>query len=177
MSTGPRLVEPAAPVFDRIEDILADLAAGKMVVVVDDEDRENEGDLLMAAQCVRPEDINFMARFGRGLICLTLTRDRCTQLRLPLMVSDTDRERRTNFTVTIEAAEGITTGISAYDARTPCARRWHPTRVPINCGSPGTSFQSWRSPAACSRAPDTPKPAVTSRGSRAWNPPRSSSRS
>jgi len=115
MNTGPRLVEAAAPVFDRIEDILADLAAGKMVVIVDDEDRENEGDLLMAAQCVRPEDINFMARFGRGLICLTLTRDRCTQLRLPLMVSDTDRERRTNFTISIEAAEGITTGISAYD--------------------------------------------------------------
>jgi len=115
MSAGPRLVEPAAPAFDRIEDILADLAAGKMVVVVDDEDRENEGDLLIAAERVRPEDINFMARFGRGLICLTLTRERCTQLRLPLMVSDTDRERRTNFTVSIEAAEGITTGISAYD--------------------------------------------------------------
>ncbi|HXC58494.1 MAG TPA: 3,4-dihydroxy-2-butanone-4-phosphate synthase, partial [Steroidobacteraceae bacterium] len=115
MSAGPRLVESAPPVFDRIEDILVDLAAGKMVVIVDDEDRENEGDLLMAAQCVRPEDINFMARFGRGLICLTLTRERCTQLRLPLMVSDTDREKRTNFTVSIEAAEGITTGISAYD--------------------------------------------------------------
>jgi 3,4-dihydroxy 2-butanone 4-phosphate synthase/GTP cyclohydrolase II len=115
MNAGPRLVETATPAFDPIEDILADLAAGKMVVIVDDEDRENEGDLLMAAQCVRPEDINFMARFGRGLICLTLTRERCTQLRLPLMVSDTDRERRTNFTVSIEAAEGITTGISAYD--------------------------------------------------------------
>ena len=115
MNAGPRLVESAAPAFDPIEDILVDLAAGKMVVIVDDEDRENEGDLLMAAQCVRPEDINFMARFGRGLICLTLTRERCTQLRLPLMVSDTDRERRTNFTVSIEAAEGITTGISAYD--------------------------------------------------------------
>jgi 3,4-dihydroxy 2-butanone 4-phosphate synthase / GTP cyclohydrolase II len=114
MNSGPRLVE-SAPVFDRIEDILVDLAAGKMVVMVDDEDRENEGDLLMAASCVRPEDINFMARFGRGLICLTLTRERCTQLRLPLMVSDTDRERRTNFTLSIEAAEGITTGISAYD--------------------------------------------------------------
>jgi 3,4-dihydroxy 2-butanone 4-phosphate synthase/GTP cyclohydrolase II len=109
------LVEPAATVFDPVEDILADLAAGRMVVIVDDEDRENEGDLLMAAEKVRPEDINFMARFGRGLICLTLTRERCTQLRLPLMVSDTDRERRTNFTVSIEAAEGITTGISAYD--------------------------------------------------------------
>jgi 3,4-dihydroxy 2-butanone 4-phosphate synthase / GTP cyclohydrolase II len=116
MNTGPRLVEPAASSpFDRIEDILADLAAGKMVVIVDDEDRENEGDLLMAAEKVRPEDINFMARYGRGLICLTMTRERCTQLRLPLMVSDTDREGRTNFTVSIEAAEGITTGISAYD--------------------------------------------------------------
>jgi 3,4-dihydroxy 2-butanone 4-phosphate synthase / GTP cyclohydrolase II len=114
MSAGPRLVEQTSP-FDRIEDILADLAAGKMVVMVDDEDRENEGDLLMVAGKVRPEDINFMARFGRGLICLTLTRERCTQLRLPLMVSETDVERRTNFTLSIEAAEGITTGISAYD--------------------------------------------------------------
>ena len=114
MSAGPKLVEQASG-FDRIEDILADLAAGKMVVVVDDENRENEGDLLMAASLVRPEDINFMARFGRGLICLTLTREHCAQLRLPLMVSETDRERRTNFTLSIEAAEGITTGISAYD--------------------------------------------------------------
>ncbi|MDQ2641538.1 MAG: bifunctional 3,4-dihydroxy-2-butanone-4-phosphate synthase/GTP cyclohydrolase II [Pseudomonadota bacterium] len=115
MSAGPRLVEHPASPFDRIEDILADIAAGRMVVIVDDEDRENEGDLLMAAARVRPEDINFMARFGRGLICLTLTRERCAQLRLPLMVSDTDRQGRTNFTVSIEAAEGITTGISAYD--------------------------------------------------------------
>jgi 3,4-dihydroxy 2-butanone 4-phosphate synthase/GTP cyclohydrolase II len=114
MNPGPRLVDSTSP-FDRIEDILADLAAGRMVVIVDDEDRENEGDLLMAAEKVRPEDVNFMARFGRGLICLTLTRERCAQLRLPLMVSDTDRERRTNFTLSIEAAEGITTGISAYD--------------------------------------------------------------
>ena len=69
----------------------------------------------MAAELVRPEDVNFMARYGRGLICLTLTRDRCRQLRLPLMVSETDLDRRTNFTVSIEAAEGVTTGISAYD--------------------------------------------------------------
>jgi 3,4-dihydroxy 2-butanone 4-phosphate synthase/GTP cyclohydrolase II len=86
-----------------------------MVVIMDDEDRENEGDLVMAATMVRPEDVNFMARYGRGLICLTLTRDRCRQLRLPLMVSDTDLDQRTNFTVSIEAAEGVTTGISAYD--------------------------------------------------------------
>ena len=111
------LVRPALPQskFNTVEEILADLAAGRMVVIMDDEQRENEGDLLMAAACVKPEDVNFMARNGRGLICLTLTRERCQQLRLPLMVSETDREHRTNFTVSIEAAEGVTTGISAYD--------------------------------------------------------------
>jgi 3,4-dihydroxy 2-butanone 4-phosphate synthase / GTP cyclohydrolase II len=101
--------------LNSIEEILADIAAGRMVVIMDDEDRENEGDLIMAAQKVRPEDINFMARFGRGLICLTLTAERCKQLRLPLMVSETHREHRTNFTLSIEAAEGVTTGISAHD--------------------------------------------------------------
>ncbi len=101
--------------LNSIEEILGDIAAGRMVVIMDDEDRENEGDLVMAASKVRPEDINFMARFGRGLICLTLTAERCRQLRLPLMVSETHREHRTNFTLSIEAAEGVTTGISAHD--------------------------------------------------------------
>ncbi len=101
--------------LNTVEEILADIAAGKMVVIMDDEDRENEGDLIMAAAHVRAEDINFMARFGRGLICLTLTPERCKQLRLPLMVSETNRERHTNFTLSIEAAEGVTTGISAHD--------------------------------------------------------------
>ena len=101
------------------EEIIADLRDGKMVVILDDENRENEGDLIKAATTVTPDDINFMARYGRGLICLTLTRARCEQLRLPLMVSDTDRRRATNFTLSIEAADGITTGISAHDrART-----------------------------------------------------------
>ncbi len=105
--------------FSEIEDIIADIRDGKMVIMVDDENRENEGDLIMAAAKVRPEDINYMARYGRGLICLTLTRDRCAQLRLPLMVTDTNEQHATNFTVSIEAAEGITTGISAHDrART-----------------------------------------------------------
>ena len=105
--------------FSDIEDIIADISNGKMVIMVDDEDRENEGDLLMAADKVRPADINYMATHGRGLICLTLSRERCAQLRLPLMVNDTDRHHATNFTVSIEAAEGITTGISAHDrART-----------------------------------------------------------
>ena len=97
------------------EEILADLKSGRMVIIMDDEDRENEGDLVMVAEAVRSEDINFMARFGRGLICLTLTRERCAQLRLPLMVFETDRDHRTNFTLSIEAAQGVTTGISAHD--------------------------------------------------------------
>lgn len=101
--------------FSNIEEIIADIRDGKMVIMVDDESRENEGDLLMAAEKVRPEDINYMARYGRGLICLTMTRERCAQLRLPLMVDGTDRKHATNFTVSIEAAEGITTGISAHD--------------------------------------------------------------
>ena len=101
--------------LDTIDDIVADLRAGRMIIMMDDESRENEGDLIMAAAYVRPEDVNFMAQYGRGLICLTLTRERCRQLQLPLMVRETDRLQSTNFTVSIEAAEGITTGISAHD--------------------------------------------------------------
>src|ERR1700732_189525 len=89
--------------LNAIDEILTELRAGRMVVIMDDEDRENEGDLVMAADCVRPQDVNFMARYGRGLICLTLTRERCRQLRLPLMVSDTDSSHPTNFTLSIEA--------------------------------------------------------------------------
>ena len=102
-----------------ITEIIADIKAGKMVVLVDEEDRENEGDLVMAAEFVTPEAINFMARYGRGLVCLTLTEDRCRQLHLPLMVANNRSPLGTNFTVSIEAAEGVTTGISAADrART-----------------------------------------------------------
>ena len=108
--------------FSSIEEIIADIRDGKMVIMVDDEDRENEGDLLMAAEMVRPEDINYMAHNGRGLICLTMTRERCAQLRLPLMVDATDQRHATNFTVSIEAAEGITTGISAHDRAQDRAR-------------------------------------------------------
>ncbi|BBL70671.1 bifunctional 3,4-dihydroxy-2-butanone-4-phosphate synthase/GTP cyclohydrolase II [Methylogaea oryzae] len=105
--------------MNTIDEIIEDIRQGKMVVIMDDEDRENEGDLVMAASHTRPEDINFMARYGRGLICLTLTRERCQQLRLPLMVNDNRTPHSTNFTVSIEAATGVTTGISAADrART-----------------------------------------------------------
>jgi 3,4-dihydroxy 2-butanone 4-phosphate synthase / GTP cyclohydrolase II len=101
------------------EDIIADMRAGKMVILVDEEDRENEGDLVLAADHVTPEAINFMARFGRGLICLTLTRKRCERLRLPPMATRNGDKKNTAFTVSIEAAEGVTTGISAADrART-----------------------------------------------------------
>ena len=101
--------------FASIPELLADIRAGRMVVVVDDEDRENEGDLIMAASKVRAEDINFMAREGRGLICLSMTRARCRQLGLKPMVETNTSSHHTNFTVSIEAAEGVTTGISAYD--------------------------------------------------------------
>jgi len=101
--------------LNSIPEILEDIRAGRMVVMMDDEDRENEGDLVMAASKIRPEDINFMARFGRGLICLPLTRERCKQLQLPLMVNENQGRFSTNFTVSIEASEGVTTGISAYD--------------------------------------------------------------
>ncbi|MEN7342951.1 MAG: bifunctional 3,4-dihydroxy-2-butanone-4-phosphate synthase/GTP cyclohydrolase II [Pseudomonadota bacterium] len=114
-----KLATSRNPEFAPIEDILERLRQGKMVIMVDDEDRENEGDLIMLASKVTPEAINYMARYGRGLICMTMTRERCEQLRLPLMVSSTDSQHSTNFTVSIEAAEGITTGISAHDrART-----------------------------------------------------------
>ena len=96
-------------------EIVADMRAGKMVILVDEEDRENEGDLVLAADHVSPEAINFMAKFGRGLICLTLTREHCEQLKLPLMVKENGTSMGTNFTVSIEAASGVTTGISAAD--------------------------------------------------------------
>ena len=110
--------KPAATIAP-VPEIVAELAAGRMVILVDEEDRENEGDLVLAADFVTPEAINFMARYGRGLICLTLTEERCRQLQLPLMTTANGTRYGTKFTVSIEAAEGVTTGISAADrART-----------------------------------------------------------
>ncbi|AYQ30123.1 MULTISPECIES: bifunctional 3,4-dihydroxy-2-butanone-4-phosphate synthase/GTP cyclohydrolase II [unclassified Polaromonas] len=109
----------ASTVISPVEEIVADMRAGRMVILIDEEDRENEGDLVLAADHVTPEAINFMARFGRGLICLTLTRDRCELLQLPPMATRNGTKHSTAFTVSIEAAEGVTTGISAADrART-----------------------------------------------------------
>src|ERR1700678_2091609 len=126
--------------FNTIDEILADMRRGKMAVLMDDEDRENEGDLIMAAECVRSQDVNFMARYGRGLICLTLTRERCRQLRLPLMVSDTDSTHRTNFTLSIEAAEGASTGISAADRAHTVKTAVAPNARPEDLRQPGHIF-------------------------------------
>jgi 3,4-dihydroxy 2-butanone 4-phosphate synthase/GTP cyclohydrolase II len=126
--------------LNSIEEIIADIRDGKMVVIMDDEDRENEGDLIMAASKVRPEDINFMATHGRGLICLTLTRERCRQLSLPLMVNDNQDQHTTNFTVSIEAAEGVTTGISAYDRAQTVRAAVQPDAKPQDLVQPGHVF-------------------------------------
>lgn len=122
------------------QEIIADIKAGKMVILMDDEDRENEGDLIMAASCVRPEDINFMARYGRGLICLTLTRDRCKQLALPLMVDRNNAQLSTAFTVSIEAAEGVTTGISAADRAVTVQAAVAPNAKAADLVQPGHIF-------------------------------------
>jgi 3,4-dihydroxy 2-butanone 4-phosphate synthase/GTP cyclohydrolase II len=122
------------------EEIIADLRAGKMVIIMDDEDRENEGDLVMAAEAVTAEAINFMARYGRGLICLTLTEQKCRQLRLPLMVSDNQTPYSTNFTVSIEAAEGVTTGISASDRALTIQAAANPDAKPEDLVQPGHIF-------------------------------------
>jgi 3,4-dihydroxy 2-butanone 4-phosphate synthase/GTP cyclohydrolase II len=121
-------------------EIIEEIRNGRMVVIMDDEDRENEGDLVMAASRTRPEDINFMARYGRGLICLTLTRERCEQLRLPLMVSRNEAAHSTNFTVSIEAAEGVTTGISAADRARTVAAAVAPDALPEHLVQPGHIF-------------------------------------
>ena len=117
MPASPRPIQPVP--ISPVEDIVADMRAGKIVILVDEEDRENEGDLVLAADHVTDQAINFMARFGRGLICLTLTRERCEFLKLPPMAARNGTVYSTAFTISIEAAEGVTTGISAADrART-----------------------------------------------------------
>ncbi|MEO7200170.1 MAG: 3,4-dihydroxy-2-butanone-4-phosphate synthase, partial [Dokdonella sp.] len=123
--------------FNTIPDILQDLRDGRMVVILDDEDRENEGDLIMAAEKVRPEDVNFMVREARGLVCLALTRARCQQLGLKPMVQDNTSQHHTNFTVSIEAAEGVATGISAYDRAHTIRTAVAPGARPEHLAQPG----------------------------------------
>jgi 3,4-dihydroxy 2-butanone 4-phosphate synthase/GTP cyclohydrolase II len=123
-----------------INEIIDELRRGRMVVLMDDEDRENEGDLVMAAVHVRADDINFMARFGRGLICLTLTDEHCRRLNLPLMVPATLDRRSTNFTISIEAATGVTTGISAADRATTIQAAIKPDAKAADIVTPGHIF-------------------------------------
>ncbi len=122
------------------EEIIEDIRQGKMVVIMDDEDRENEGDLLMASTAVTADDVNFMARYGRGLICITLTQQRCQQLSLPLMINGTDLIESTNFTMSIEAAEGVTTGISAADRAVTIAAAVKPDASSKDIVQPGHIF-------------------------------------
>ncbi|TYT22991.1 3,4-dihydroxy-2-butanone-4-phosphate synthase [Luteimonas viscosa] len=126
--------------FAPVAELLQEIRDGRMVVIVDDEDRENEGDLIMAAECVRPSDINFMVTHARGLVCLSLTRERCAQLGLPPMVQSNTSRHRTNFTVSIEAAEGVTTGISAHDRAHTIRTAVRADAVPTDLSQPGHIF-------------------------------------
>ncbi len=126
--------------FNTIPEILEDFRNGRMVVILDDEDRENEGDIVMAAEKVRPEDVNFMVREARGLLCLTLTEQRTRQLGLKPMVSDNNSPFHTNFTVSIEAAEGVTTGISAHDRARTIQVAAAPDATPSDITMPGHIF-------------------------------------
>ena len=135
----PLSANPPMP-FHEIPELLDEIRAGRMVVLVDDEDRENEGDLIMAAELVRPSDINFMVTHARGLVCLSLTRERCRQLDLAPMVRDNNSPFQTNFTVSIEAAEGVTTGISAYDRAHTIRTAVRPDARPSDLTQPGHIF-------------------------------------
>jgi 3,4-dihydroxy 2-butanone 4-phosphate synthase / GTP cyclohydrolase II len=121
-------------------DIIHDFRMGRMVILIDDEDRENEGDLIIAAEYATPDAINFMAKHGRGLICLTLTKARCQQLHLPLMVSRNGSSHGTNFTLSIEASEGVTTGISAFDRARTIAAAVAKDAKPSDIVQPGHIF-------------------------------------
>jgi 3,4-dihydroxy 2-butanone 4-phosphate synthase / GTP cyclohydrolase II len=123
-----------------IEEAIEEIKAGRMVILVDDEDRENEGDLTMAAQCVTPEAINFMAKYGRGLICLTMTAERCDRLDLPPMVQSNTSSFGTAFTVSIEAKKGVTTGISAADRAHTILTAVAPNAAAIDLARPGHIF-------------------------------------
>jgi len=122
------------------EALIDELRAGRMIILADDEDRENEGDLIMAAEWVTPEAINFMATHGRGLICLAMTQEQTDQLQLPLMVANTNAKFKTNFTISIEAAEGVTTGISAYDRAHTVRTAIQPDVKPADIHTPGHVF-------------------------------------
>jgi 3,4-dihydroxy 2-butanone 4-phosphate synthase/GTP cyclohydrolase II len=160
LPAGP---EAAATALSPVPELVAELAAGRMIILADDEDRENEGDLVLAADRVTPEAINFMARFGRGLICLTLTRERCQRLNLPPMAPRNGTKHGTAFAVSIEAAEGVSTGISAADrahtVKTAVARDAKPSDLvqpghifPIQAQDGGVLMRAGHTEAGCDLA-------------------------
>jgi 3,4-dihydroxy 2-butanone 4-phosphate synthase/GTP cyclohydrolase II len=126
--------------FNTIDDAIEELKAGRMIILVDDEDRENEGDLCMAAEKITPEAINFMSKYGRGLICLSLTQEKVSALKLPMMAEDNTSAFGTAFTVSIEAKKGVTTGISAHDRATTVLAAIDPSAVPEDLARPGHIF-------------------------------------
>ncbi|MBO9650311.1 MAG: 3,4-dihydroxy-2-butanone-4-phosphate synthase [Variovorax sp.] len=136
---SPRSASAPAPISS-VEEIVAELRAGRMVILVDEEDRENEGDIVLASDHVTPEAINFMARHARGLICLTLSREMCEKLNLPPMVARNGAKHSTAFTVSIEAAEGVTTGISAADRSRTVQAAVAPNAVAADLVQPGHIF-------------------------------------
>src|ERR1700690_144188 len=140
MVVMPETARTIEPPFASVEEAVEEIRAGRMVVVVDDEDRENEGDLTLAAEFVTPEAINFMARFGRGLICLTLTEERADYLRLFPMTQQNSSRFGTAFTETIEAREGVTTGISAADPAHPIRPAIDPKTTFTDLARPGHVF-------------------------------------
>ena len=139
-------MSPKTASFYPIDEIIDEIRAGRMVVIVDDEDRENEGDLIMAAEKVRPQDINFMIREGRGLVCLALTPERCRLLDLQPMVAINSSPFGTNFTVSIEAAQGVTTGISAGDRAHTIRTAVRADARPTELTRPGHIFPIMASP-------------------------------
>ena len=144
--------------FATIEEAIEDIRQGKMVVVCDDENRENEGDLTMAAQFVTPEAINFMAKEGRGLICLALTPERCDELGLDLMAAKNESAFETAFTVSIEARTGVSTGISAADRARTIQVAIDPSTSPRELVQPGHVFPlKAQAPAACSSVSGRPR--------------------
>jgi 3,4-dihydroxy-2-butanone 4-phosphate synthase len=143
--------------FDTIDDVVSDIAKGRMVIVTDDADRENEGDLVMAAEKVTPEAVNFMATHGRGLICVPISNERAEQLGLQRMVTQNREKHRTDFTVSVDAARGVTTGISAYDRATTILAIANPKSSPEDL-SRGTCFHCEPTTAACCAAQGTPRP-------------------
>lgn len=126
--------------LNTVSELIEDIRQGKMIILMDNEDRENEGDLVIAASMVRPEDVNFMSKYARGLICLTITEERCQQLNLKSMVDSNQSAFSTNFTSSIEAAEGITTGISAHDRARTIRTAIAPQAQPQHLVQPGHVF-------------------------------------